>query len=197
MISFKDLTNDRSDEAQNIKNRTTKASMACCALRGRNKWCLTGTPIQNSVEELYSLFKFLGVRPLNDWDQFRTTIAQPVKQGRSTRAMKRLHVSILVAMPICLLTTSPQVVLKVVMLRRTKDMTIDGAPLLKLPGRNVENVLCEFDEDERAFYSALEQKTNLTLNKFIKSGTVMSNYTSVLLLLLRLRQGKFKLRHIG
>lgn len=81
------------DEAQNIKNRTTKASIACCALRGRNKWCLTGTPIQNSVEELYSLIKFLGIRPLNDWDQFRTTIAQPVKQGRSTRAMKRLHVS--------------------------------------------------------------------------------------------------------
>ncbi|KAH7337757.1 SNF2 family N-terminal domain-containing protein [Rhizoctonia solani] len=159
------------DEAQNIKNRTTKAAIACCALRGRNKWCLTGTPIQNSVEELYSLFKFLGVRPLNDWDQFRTTIAQPVKQGRSTRAMKRLHV-----------------VLKAVMLRRTKDMTIDGAPLLNLPQRNVETVMCKFDEDERAFYQALEQKTELTLNKFIKAGTVMKNYTSVLLLLLRLRQ---------
>ncbi|KAB5589431.1 SNF2 family DNA-dependent ATPase [Ceratobasidium theobromae] len=161
------------DEAQNIKNRTTKAALACCALRGRNKWCLTGTPIQNSVEELYSLFKFLGVRPLNDWDQFRTTIAQPVKQGRSTRAMKRLHV-----------------VLKAVMLRRTKDMTIDGAPLLNLPGRQVDTVVCEFDEDERAFYTALEQKTELTLNKFIRAGTVMNNYTSVLLLLLRLRQGK-------
>ncbi|CAE6346188.1 unnamed protein product [Rhizoctonia solani] len=159
------------DEAQNIKNRTTKAALACCALRGRNKWCLTGTPIQNSVEELYSLFKFLGVRPLNDWDEFRTTIAQPVKQGRSTRAMKRLHV-----------------VLKAIMLRRTKDMTINGAPLLNLPGRNVETVMCEFDEDEQAFYQALEQKTELTLNKFIKAGTVMKNYTSVLLLLLRLRQ---------
>ncbi|KAL5639611.1 hypothetical protein ACGC1H_006279 [Rhizoctonia solani] len=159
------------DEAQNIKNRTTKAALACCALRGRNKWCLTGTPIQNSVEELYSLFKFLGVRPLNDWDQFRTTIAQPVKQGRSTRAMKRLHV-----------------VLKVIMLRRTKDMTINGAPLLNLPGRKVQTVMCEFDEDELAFYKALEQKTELTLNKFIRAGTVMKNYTSVLLLLLRLRQ---------
>ncbi|KAG8736436.1 hypothetical protein FRC10_009318 [Ceratobasidium sp. 414] len=159
------------DEAQNIKNRTTKAALACCALKGRNKWCLTGTPIQNSVEELYSLFKFLGVRPLNDWDQFRTTIAQPVKQGRSTRAMKRLHI-----------------VLKAVMLRRTKDMTIDGAPLISLPGRTVNTVYCEFDEDELAFYKALEQKTSLTLNKFVRAGTVMSNYTSVLLLLLRLRQ---------
>ncbi|ELU39517.1 SNF2 family DNA-dependent ATPase [Rhizoctonia solani AG-1 IA] len=143
------------DEAQNIKNRTTKAALACCALRGRNKWCLTGTPIQNSVEELYSLFKFLGVRPLNDWDEFRTTIAQPVKQGRSTR-----------------------IVLKAIMLRRTKDMTINGAPLLNLPGRKVETLMCDFDEDERAFYEALEQKTELTLNKFIKAGTVMKNYTT-------------------
>ncbi|CCO36820.1 putative ATP-dependent helicase C582.10c [Rhizoctonia solani AG-1 IB] len=85
--------------------------------------------------------------------------------------MKRLHV-----------------VLKAIMLRRTKDMTINGAPLLNLPGRNVETVMCEFDDDEQAFYQALEQKTELTLNKFIKAGTVMKNYTSVLLLLLRLRQ---------
>ncbi|KAF8752293.1 SNF2 family N-terminal domain [Rhizoctonia solani] len=92
-----------------VRESHNKAALACCALRGRNKWCLTGTPIQNSVEELYSLFKFLGVRPLNDWDEFRTTIAQPVKQGRSTRAMKRLHI-----------------VLKAIMLRRTKDMTING-----------------------------------------------------------------------
>lgn len=76
------------------------------------------------------------------------------------------------------------------MLRRTKDMTINGAPLINLPGRAIETVFCEFDDDERAFYTALQEKTSLTLNKFIKAGTVMNNYTSVLLLLLRLRQGK-------
>ncbi|KAF8748054.1 SNF2 family N-terminal domain [Rhizoctonia solani] len=68
--------------------------------------------------------------------------------------MKRLHI-----------------VLKAIMLRRTKDMTINGAPLLNLPGRKVETLMCDFDEDERAFYEALEQKTELTLNKFIKAGT--------------------------
>ena len=75
------------------------------------------------------------------------------------------------------------------MLRRTKTQTINGTPLLNLPKRTINVVECEFDEDERAFYSALEARTSLTFNKFIKSNQVMSNYTSVLLLLLRLRQG--------
>lgn len=47
---------------------------------------------------------------------------------------------------------------------------------------------CEFDEDERDFYDALEKKTQLTFNKFVNAGTAMVNYTSVLTMLLRLRQ---------
>ena len=49
---------------------------------------------QNNVEELYSLIKFLRLRPLNDWQNFNEQIAQPVKAGRPTRALKRLHVSL-------------------------------------------------------------------------------------------------------
>lgn len=47
---------------------------------------------QNTVEELYSLIKFLRVRPLNDWHTFNEQIAKPVKGGRPVRALKRLHV---------------------------------------------------------------------------------------------------------
>ena len=64
------------------------------------------TPIQNNVEELYSLFKFLRARPLDDWDTFKRIVAL-VKDGRTKIAMKKLHV-----------------VLKVVMLRRAKDAKI-------------------------------------------------------------------------
>ena len=49
---------------------------------------------QNSVEDLYSLLKFLVIKPLNDWNHFNDTIAKPVKAGRTSRAMKRLHVHI-------------------------------------------------------------------------------------------------------
>lgn len=75
------------------------------------------------------------------------------------------------------------------MLRRTKNQEIDGKPIIVLPARTIENIPCDFDEDERAFYSAVEARTNLAMNKFIERGTVMTNYTSVLVLLLRLRQG--------
>ena len=75
------------------------------------------------------------------------------------------------------------------MLRRKKDSMVDGKVLIELPPRNLDLVECDFDEDERAFYDALNAKIQLTLNKFINNGSVMSNYTSMLVLLLRLRQG--------
>lgn len=104
------------DEAHNIKNRQTKNAHACCALQGTYRWCLTGTPLyvfcnaissgrseidtivyrQNNVEELYSLLNFLRIRPLNDWSTFNEQIAKPVKSGKGTRAMKRLHVRCLI-----------------------------------------------------------------------------------------------------
>ena len=87
--------------------------------------------------------------------------------------------------------------MKVIMLRRLKDTIQDGVPLIQLPPRTVEVVECDFDQDERAFYSALEEKTTLTMNKFIKRGEVMSNYTQVMVLLLRLRQGAFPHAPVG
>ncbi|KAL5520694.1 hypothetical protein ACEPAF_2696 [Sanghuangporus sanghuang] len=159
------------DEAHNIKNRNTKMAIACCALEGRFRWALTGTPMQNNVEELYSLLKFLRIRPLNNWETFNNQINKPVKSGKSIRAMKRL-----------------QVVLKAIMLRRKKDSMLNGKQLLELPDRNVHVVHCTFDADEREFYESIASKVELTLNKFRQSGDIARNYTSVLVLLLRLRQ---------
>ncbi|KIJ59865.1 hypothetical protein HYDPIDRAFT_117943 [Hydnomerulius pinastri MD-312] len=157
------------DEAHNIKNRNTKAALACCALEGKFRWCLTGTPMQNTVEELYSLIKFLRIRPLNDWQTFNEQIAKPVKSGRPGRAMKRLHV-----------------VLKSVMLRRTKNQILNGKPLLQLPDRILELVECKFDASEKAFYKRLETRMSSEVDKLVQAENV--NYTHVLVLLLRLRQ---------
>src|SRR5882757_5481941 len=97
---------------------------------------------QNNVTELFSLFAFLRVKPLSNWDTFNEQIAKPVKNGRGAgRAMKRL-----------------QVVLKQVMLRRRKDQLLNGEVLIKLPKRQIEIISCEFDASEREFYSALEAK---------------------------------------
>ncbi|KII91481.1 hypothetical protein PLICRDRAFT_51622 [Plicaturopsis crispa FD-325 SS-3] len=159
------------DEAHNIKNRNTRAAMACCELEGKYRWCLTGTPMQNNVEELYSLFKFLRIRPLNDWAEFNESINKPVKAGKTVRAMKRL-----------------QVVLKSIMLRRQKDHQLNGKPILQLPDRIVEVVPCKFDASEQEFYKALEAKMSGALDKLMQSDQIKNSYTSVLVMLLRLRQ---------
>ncbi|GMK57535.1 hypothetical protein CspeluHIS016_0403690 [Cutaneotrichosporon spelunceum] len=159
------------DEAQNIKNRKTQAAEAAYSLTAKFRWCLTGTPIQNNVDELYSLFKFLRAKPLDDWSVFRSRVSVEVTEGRTGIAMKRLHV-----------------ILKAIMLRRTKNATIDGKPILNLPERNVDVVECEFDSDERAFYTALEAKTSVAVSKFITPGTVLASYQRILTLLLGLRQ---------
>ncbi len=81
-----------------------------------------------------------------------------------------------------------QALLKAILLRRTKKSQIDGQPILNLPERTTEAQHAVFSEDEEAFYRALETKTQLQFNKYLKAGTIGRNYTNVLVLLLRLRQ---------
>ncbi|TEB32621.1 hypothetical protein FA13DRAFT_1731108 [Coprinellus micaceus] len=162
------------DEAHTIKNAKTKGAIACCELEAKYRWCLTGTPMQNNVSELHSLFKFLHVKPYNDLGRFNLDIGKPISSGRGAgRAMKRL-----------------QVILKSIMLRRRKEDTLNGKALIDLPARNLEVVSCPFDASEAGFYKSLETKMESTLDKLMsdKSKSAGSNYMSVLLLLLRLRQ---------
>jgi SNF2 family DNA or RNA helicase len=59
------------DEAQCIKNEKTQSAKACTQLKSTHRWCLTGTPMMNGVLELYSLVKFLKIRPYCKWEDFR------------------------------------------------------------------------------------------------------------------------------
>ena len=64
------------DEAQCIKNRSTQTAKACYSLRATYRWCLTGTPMMNGILELYSLLKFLRIKPYNAWENFRQVCSQ-------------------------------------------------------------------------------------------------------------------------
>lgn len=75
------------------------------------------------------------------------------------------------------------------MLRRRKDHILNGKPVISLPARTVNIVKCEFDEDEREFYKGLEGKMKTEVDRLVELGTVEKSYTSVLTMLLRLRQG--------
>ncbi|KAL2062122.1 hypothetical protein VTL71DRAFT_6388 [Oculimacula yallundae] len=166
------------DEAQCIKNKNTGAAKACCILQSTFRFCLTGTPMMNNVGELYSLIHFLRIKPYNEWTRFQSmfgclTKPDPSKSRRSDHeaAMRKL-----------------QVLLKAILMRRTKKSLIDGKPIITLPPKTEEIQHVVFDDDEQAFYSGLETKTQLQFNKYMRAGTVGKNYTNVLVLLLRLRQ---------
>ena len=81
-----------------------------------------------------------------------------------------------------------QAVIKAILLRRTKTSLIDGKPIINLPPKTEEIQHVVFSEEEQKFYSALESKTQIQFNKYLRAGTVGKNYSNVLVLLLRLRQ---------
>lgn len=69
------------------------------------------------------------------------------------------------------------------MLRRTKQVLPT-----KLPEKKISLLQSTFSKEEQDFYSALEKKSQLKFNEYVAAGTVMKNYTNVLILILRLRQ---------
>lgn len=157
------------DEAHLIRNWAAKSAEACFNVVGKYRWCFTGTPIQNRVEDLYSMFKFLKVEPLGDLQEFRNYILKPIKGGQVTLAIERL-----------------QVVLSAVMLRRRKDVVRNDA--LRLPDRHVHVVQCQFDEGERGLYRILEGCLRSKVEDWVKQGSVKTRFACVLEMLLRLRQ---------
>ncbi|KAG1047584.1 hypothetical protein G6F43_009972 [Rhizopus delemar] len=159
------------DEAHTIKNQRTKAARACCDLEATYRWCMTATPVQNKVEELYSLIKFLRIRPFCEWEEFRDAISKPIKRGNHIKAIKAAHV-----------------LMKAISLRRSKKAMIDGKPILDLPERNIHMTHIDFSEDEREHYHLVNSRAQARFSRFLRAGTIMKNYSSILVLLLRLRQ---------
>lgn len=79
-------------------------------------------------------------------------------------------------------------VLKAIMLRRKKDSLIDGKPILRLPPKIEQIAHVTLNQDESDYYNQLEKKSQVIFNKYLREGSVGKNYTSILVLLLRLRQ---------
>ena len=78
------------DEAQNIKNSRSKASQVCAGLKSRHRLCLTGTPIENHLGELWSLFQFLMPGILGDADSFRTYYRNPIEKDADQERQQQL-----------------------------------------------------------------------------------------------------------
>ena len=79
------------DEAQNIKNHSTKAAKAVKAIQSDNRFALTGTPIENRLSELWSIFDFLLPGILGRYEVFRQRYEIAIVQGQDEVALKRLQ----------------------------------------------------------------------------------------------------------
>ncbi|KAL3851298.1 hypothetical protein ACJIZ3_013180 [Penstemon smallii] len=158
------------DEAQSIKNHRTQVARACWGLRAKRRWCLSGTPIQNAIDDLYSYFRFLRHEPYAVFGTFCEQLKVPIHKNPKN-GYKKL-----------------QAVLKTIMLRRTKGTVINGEPIINLPPKTIELKQVDFSKEEREFYHALEADSRAQFAEYAAKGTVKQNYVNILLMLLRLRQ---------
>lgn len=123
------------DEAQAIKNDATKRAKAAMALKADFRLALSGTPIENHLGELWSLFQFLNPGLLGSKEQFAQRFANPIEKGdaQARAVLKRL--------------------LQPFVLRRTKTQVLS-----ELPSRTEITLAVALSQDERHLYEAMRQE---------------------------------------
>jgi SNF2 family DNA or RNA helicase len=124
------------DEAQAIKNAETRRAQVVHALPASFRLALTGTPVENGLTELWSLFNFATPGLLGSREKFQQRFATPIERDNDSGAR-----------------TALKALVRPFLLRRTK-----ATVLAELPPRIEQTVLVEMEPDERAFYEALRQK---------------------------------------
>lgn len=160
------------DEGHTIKNRATKAAKACYNIRADRRWVLTGTPIINKLEDLFSLIKYLRVEPWNNFSFWKTFITVPFMTKDFAKAVNVV-----------------QSVMEPLMLRRTKDMKqADGTPLVSLPEKIISIERIKLSADEQQLYEWIFFKAQSAFNDSLSRGTAMKSYSTIMTQILRLRQ---------
>ncbi|XP_074860180.1 helicase-like transcription factor [Carettochelys insculpta] len=158
------------DEGHTIRNPNAQQTKAALNLEAQRRWILTGTPIQNSLKDLWSLLSFLKLKPFTDREWWHRTIQRPVMLGEQG-GLRRL-----------------QSLIKNMTLRRTKTSKINGKPVLELPERKVFIQYVTLTEEERKIYQTVKNEGKAAISRYFSEGTVLAHYADVLGILLRLRQ---------
>jgi SNF2 family DNA or RNA helicase len=123
------------DEAQNIKNPGTRAAQAARSLHARWRAALTGTPVENRLEDLWSIFQFLNPGLLGTAQEFRRTFGQPIERLQDATASARL-----------------QRLVGPFILRRLKS---DKSIIADLPEKNEATVFCTLTREQATLYQAV------------------------------------------
>ncbi|NBW96095.1 MAG: DEAD/DEAH box helicase [Planctomycetia bacterium] len=150
------------DEAQSIKNAASQAAKACRLLKARHRLALTGTPVENHIGELWSIFEFLNPGQLGSATRLRQFLAG----GRGVDAAE------IVARAV-----------RPFLLRRTKAQV-----LADLPEKTEQTIYCELGVEQRRAYDELREHYRQELTGRIGRVGVGRSRIAVLEALLRLRQ---------
>ena len=129
------------DEAQYIKNQATKNAKAVKELNGIHRFALTGTPIENSLAELWSIFDFLMPNYLFSYNYFKEHFERPIIQNEDKEIQLRLKKMV-----------------EPFILRRTKQDVID-----ELPDKIENNIKIAFSKEEENLYIANLSQINSKL----------------------------------
>lgn len=151
------------DEAQNIKNPRTMNAVSVKKIKADHKFALTGTPIENSLSELWSVFDFLMPGYLHKYSEFREWFENPITREGDLGALSELKTKI-----------SPFI------LRRMKSDVLS-----ELPEKIETTVFADMTEEQEKLYLAYQQTAKDKALSILAEG---SPKMEILTLLMRLRQ---------
>jgi superfamily II DNA or RNA helicase len=154
------------DEAQHIKNRQTQNAQAVKAIKARHRIVLTGTPLENSVLDLWSIFDFLMPGYLGTAKDFRERYELPIAKEKNVEAQKRLARR-----------------LKPFMLRRLKKEVASD-----LPAKLEQVSYCELTSEQRGVYQQVIEASRKEVLAAVGEQGMAKSRMVVLTALLRLRQ---------
>ncbi|KAF2017965.1 hypothetical protein BU24DRAFT_344795 [Aaosphaeria arxii CBS 175.79] len=153
------------DEAHAIRNIRTKQSLGTCALAAQRRWAVTGTPVQNRLEDLGALFRFIRISPFNEPAGFNQFIIQPFKQADPDIVPKL------------------QLLVSSITLRRLKSQGH-----VDIPEKTDIIRRLEFSDDERRLHEWFEKDSARQVNAVTTGGKLGGNaYARILKAILYLR----------
>lgn len=154
------------DESQNIKNLDSKISKAVMLLEGEHHFALSGTPIENSMFELYSLFRFLNAGMFSSLPDFKKDYAVPIQSENNEEVAKILRAKI-----------SP------FLLRRLKQDVLSD-----LPAKQEQVVYVDMEEAHKKFYEEKRDYYKKMLDKQISTHGINQSKFVILQAFNELRQ---------
>ena len=154
------------DESQTIKNLETKTTSAVLSLKAEHRLALSGTPIENGLSELYSLFHFLNPLFFSSQQEFLQTYMKPIQENQDPDALKDLKTR-----------------LYPFMLRRVKKDVLKD-----LPEKTEQTAYIELDSQHMAVYNKRREELKERVKDAISQGGIAKNTFMILQALTELRR---------